>query len=106
MMPLGSFQAVVSERCDPSTELRLLAAKLQEELGDQQTKLVVDHLDGTIVIAYHSIVILYWRVVDGELVCYPTGWRHRTYRAPCAARAHEITIRLAFEFVRKSRSGA
>jgi hypothetical protein len=37
--PLPRFHTVVSELCDPSSELRLLAAKLQEELGDQATKL-------------------------------------------------------------------
>src|SRR5262245_58148690 len=106
MAPLAGFHAVVAERCDPSAELQLLAGWLEEGLGERETKLTVDHLDSTIVIAYRNIVVLYWRIVDGELVCFPTGWRRQTYTAPCAARAHVITIRLAFDFVRNSRSSA
>jgi hypothetical protein len=102
MAPLPRFHAVVPKPCDPSNELRLLAARLQEELGDQETRLAIDHLDSNIVIAYHSIVIMYWKVVAGQLVCVPTAWHRQTYTAPCAVRAREITIRLAFDFVRQS----
>lgn len=62
MAPPASFRAVVVERCDPSTELRRLAAKLQGELKDQETKLTVDHFESAIVIAYDGIVALYWRL--------------------------------------------
>jgi hypothetical protein len=105
MEPLENFRAVVAEVPDRSAELRLLAAKLQEELQGQETKLSVDYFDGTIVIAYRGIVAVYWRVADGELACFPTSWHRRTYRAAGVARAREITIRLMFEFVR-DRSGA
>ena len=105
MEPLENFRAVVAELRDRSAELRLLAAKLQEELKGQETRLSVDYFDDTIVIAYRGIVAVYWRVADGELACFPTGWHRRTYTAAGVARAREIMIRLMFEFVR-DRSGA
>src|SRR5262245_65922920 len=102
----SEFRRVVAELRDPSAELRLLAAKLQDELRGRKTRLAVDYFDNTIVIFYHRIVALYWRVADGELACFPTDWRQRTYRAASAVRAREITIRLMIEFVREFRNGA
>jgi hypothetical protein len=87
----------------PSTAC--LPPKLQEELKGQETRLAVGHFDDTIVIAHRGIVAVYWRVADGKLACFPTGWHHRTYTAAGVARAREITIRPMFEFVR-DRSGA
>jgi hypothetical protein len=98
----GEHDAAVAGSCDASAQLRLLAARLQGELRDEETALTIDHVDNTIVVAYRGVVVLYWRVVDGELACFPTGWRLRTYTTPHALRARELTIRLLFEFVRGS----
>src|SRR5262245_7174172 len=103
---LATLNGVVAELSDPSAELRLLAAKLQEELRNQETRLAVDYFDNNIVISYHRTIVLYWRVADGELACFPTGWRQRTYRTTGAVRAREITIHLLFEFVREFWNGA
>jgi hypothetical protein len=98
----GAHDAAVTGSCDAWTQLRLLAARLQGELRDVEAALTVDHVDNTIVVAYRGVVVLYWRVANGELACFPTGWRLRSYTAPHALRAHEITTRLLFEFVRGS----
>jgi hypothetical protein len=80
----SEFHGVVGELRDPFAELRLLAAKCQEEQGGQETRLAVDQFDNTIVIFYHRTVALHWRVADRELTCFPTGWRQRTYRTSSA----------------------
>ena len=98
--------SVVTERRDPFIELGLLASSLEEELKNQETELVVDLVDNDLVIAYHHIVVLHWRVVDLELVCSPTCWRRITFTVASAERAREITIRLVFEFVRELQVGA
>jgi hypothetical protein len=54
-----------------------------------------------LTVAYHQIVVLHWRIVGGDLVCFPTGWRRKTYTALGPTKAREITIRLVFEFVRQ-----
>jgi hypothetical protein len=106
MEPLENFRAVVAEMRDQSAELRQLAAKLQEELKGQETRLSVDYFDDTIVIAYRGIVAVYWRLANEELACFPTAWHRRTYTAASVARAREITIRLIFEFVRDRSSAS
>lgn len=106
MERLENLPTVVAELRNTSAALRALAAKLQAELNDQERRLSVDYFDDTIVTAYHGIVAIYWRVADGELACSPTSWHRRAYTTGGVDRAHEITTRLMFEFVRDFRGGA
>jgi hypothetical protein len=96
----------LAEQFDPRAQLLLLEASLKEELGDQQTALVVRLQRAGLTVAYHQTAVLRWTFVGQNLVCIPIGWCHKTYIASGPLQAREITIRLVFEFVQQLQSPA
>jgi hypothetical protein len=85
---------------DPRGPLLMLEAILSEDLPAEHANLTIILHRTRLMIAYHHVVVLHWKVDGSDLVCTPVGWRRKTYAARGPAQAREITIRLLFEFVR------
>ena len=90
---------VAGKMRDPFAPLLLLAASLEEELRGQRTNLTVSLQRNFLTVAYDQIVVLHWRRVGSDLVCFPRC--RKTYTALGSTKAREITLRLVFEFVRQ-----
>jgi hypothetical protein len=85
---------VAGKMRDPFAPLLLLAASLEEELRGQRTNLTVSLQRNFLTVAYDQIVVLHWRRVGSDLVCFPSGWCRKTYTALGSTKAREITLRL------------
>jgi hypothetical protein len=97
-----AMPALEAEQMDPKFELGLLASILREELPHENATLLVERRDDELVVAYHDLLVVSWRIIAGQLVCYPERRSH-AYIASSAEHARQTTIRLVFEFVRRYR---
>jgi hypothetical protein len=93
--------ASLAEQFDARGPLLMLAANLKEELKAQETNLAVSLYRTHLIIAYHQVVVVHWKMVGRDLVGTPVGWRRKRYTARGPVQAREISIRLVFEFVKQ-----
>lgn len=79
-----------------------LAARMQAELT-KYSPVSLELGEEAVLVAYRRLPFLCWSASEAGLVCSPLGWHRRPIVAETPAQAHQLTMRLVFEFVSEYR---